>query len=273
MPTQLPSWAPVAKPVLTVACFAALWIAESLAPYFAVPRSRWKHAGRNLAIALLNTLVLAAIFASATVAVAGWTAERQLGLLNLAELPTTLHFVGAIVLLDLWLYVWHRLNHRVPFLWRFHRMHHADHEMDVSTATRFHLGEHVGAATLRLGLIPLFGVTAGEILVYETLVVGITMFHHANISVGRFDRPLNWLTVTPFMHKVHHSRVRDETDSNYSTLFSAWDRVFRTFRMRDDCHTIELGLDGMDDDDHQSVGGMLWTPFAGPTPDASKRSA
>jgi len=273
MPTQFPFWAPFVKPALTVACFAALWVAESFAPYFASPRKRWKHAGRNLAIALLNTVVLALVFGTATVAVAGWTTERQLGLLNLTALHSIVHFFGAILLLDLWLYVWHRLNHRVPFLWRFHRMHHADHEMDVTTATRFHLGEHVGAATLRLGLVPLFGVTVAEILVYETLVVGITMFHHANISVGRFDRPVKWVTVTPFMHKVHHSRIRDETDSNYATLFSAWDRIFRTYRVREDCHTIEFGLDGMDDDSHQSVRGMLMTPLGDPTPDASKRSA
>ncbi|MBA3315559.1 MAG: sterol desaturase family protein [Planctomycetota bacterium] len=271
MPTHLPPWAPLAKPALTIACFVVLWGVESILPFFAEPRHRWRHAGRNLAIALLNAAVLAFLFASLTVAVADWSTSHQFGLLNQLHLPSPLHFIGAIVLLDLWLYVWHRLNHRVPFLWRFHRMHHSDHEMDVSTATRFHLGEHIGAATLRLGLIPVFGITAIEILIYETLVVAVTMFHHANISIGRFDRPLRWLTVTPFMHKVHHSRLRHETDSNYSTLFSLWDRCFGSFRMRNDCRTLDLGLDGMDDDDRQTIRGMLLTPLRGPAPVSSQR--
>lgn len=90
------------------------------------------------------------------------------------------------------------------------------------------------------------------------------MFHHANISLGRWDALLRWFIVTPFMHKVHHSRWRPETDSNYSTLFSFWDRLFRSFRMRDDCSAIELGLDDFDDDHWQTVTGMLKTPFIKP---------
>jgi sterol desaturase/sphingolipid hydroxylase (fatty acid hydroxylase superfamily) len=268
---SLPPWALFAKPAVFVACFTALWIAETSAPFFAAPRHRSRHAGRNLAIALLNTLVLALLFGWLTVAVCTWTSASEFGLLNQFALPAAAHAIAAIVLLDLWLYVWHRLNHRVPVLWRFHRMHHADHEMDVTTATRFHLGEHLGAAMLRLGIIPLVGATVVEVLAYDALVVAVTMFHHANISIGRFDAPLRWLTVTPFMHKVHHSRLQRETDSNYSTLFSIWDRCFGSFRMREECHTIELGLDGMDDDRHQTIGGMLTTPFRGPMPDSSKR--
>jgi sterol desaturase/sphingolipid hydroxylase (fatty acid hydroxylase superfamily) len=107
----------------------------------------------------------------------------------------------------------------------------------------------------------LFGVTAFEILIFETLVVANTMFHHANISLGRFDRPLRGLIVTPRMHEIHHSRRRPETDSNYSVLFSLWDRAFRTFRMRPDGEPVELGLDEFDDDRWQSMPGMLKTPF------------
>ena len=141
-------------------------------------------------------------------------------------------------------------------------MHHSDREMDVTTATRFHLGEHLGAATIRLALIPLFGVLVVEILVYEALVVAVTMFHHSNISLGRFDPPLRWLVVTPRMHQIHHSRQRIETDSNYSVLLSCWDRIARTYRMRPDGVRIELGLDEFGDDGWQSVLGMLKAPFA-----------
>ena len=262
MSTVLPWWAPVMKPTLAVVFLFALWTWETLFPLIAGRRWRLRHGGRNVAIALLNTVVLALVFGAATVGVAAWAAERQFGLLNWFTVLSPWRLLIAVLLLDGWLYTWHRLNHQVPLLWRFHRVHHADADMDVTTATRFHLGEHLGAATLRLGLIPLFGVNVVEIVIYETLVVAVTMFHHANISLGRFDRPLRWLVVTPRMHHVHHSRWQPDTDSNYSTLLSFWDRLFRTFRMRPRNEPVELGLDEFDDDRWQSVVGMLRTPFS-----------
>lgn len=264
MPAVFLSWAPVVKPALAATFLVALWTWETFFPLIVGRRCRWRHGRRNVTIALLNTLVLALVFGAATVGVAVWAAERQVGLLNWFTVPWPWRLLAAVLLLDGWLYAWHRLNHRVPLLWRFHRMHHADADMDVTTATRFHLGEHLGAATLRLGLIPLFGVNVVEIVIYEVLVVVVTMFHHANISLGRFDRPLRWLIVTPRMHQLHHSRCRTETDSNYSTLFSLWDRLFRTFRMRPRNEPIELGLDEFDDGQWQTVMGMLRTPFTTP---------
>ena len=251
------------KPAITVGCLALLWSWESLHPFLTGRQGRLRHAGHNLALAAFNAVALALMFGVATVAVAGWANQNGYGLLHLGSMPWLLELFLALLLLDGWLYVWHWLNHRVGFLWRFHRMHHSDREMDVTTATRFHIGEHAGGAVLRLGLIPLFGVQAWHVVIYETLVVGITMFHHANISIGRADAWLRWLIVTPFMHKVHHSRWRPETDSNYSTLFSFWDRLAGTLRMRADCGTLELGLDEFDDPRWQTFGGMLKTPFIG----------
>ncbi len=261
MPSDLPAWTTIAKPALAAICLAALWTWETLLPLVAGHPRRWRHAGRNVAIALLNTVVLSVVFAATTVGVAVWAAEHQFGLLHWGGLPWPWRLLAAILLLDGWLYIWHRLNHRIPLLWRFHRMHHSDWQMDVTTATRFHLGEHFGAATLRLLLIPVLGVAVLEIVIYEVLVVAVTMFHHANISLGRFDRPLRWLIVTPRMHQIHHSRLRPETNSNYSVLFSFWDRLARTYRMRRDSGIVELGLEEFDDDRWQSVGGMLRTPF------------
>lgn len=252
---------PDAKAWVTLACLVALWLWETARPWVRGRPHRWRHAGRNSAIALLNTAVLGLLFGAATLGVAEWTAERQWGLLAAIRVHWPWRLLPALVLLDLWLYAWHRLNHRVPLLWRFHRMHHSDREMDVTTATRFHLGEHMIAATLRLGLIPLLGVAAAEIVWHESLVVAITMFHHANISLGRWDGLLRWLLVTPRMHQVHHSRLRAETDSNYSVLLSIWDRVAGTYRMRDGDEPIELGLDEFAEDCWQSIPGMLRTPF------------
>jgi len=262
VPTELPSWIAAVKPALTVAFLAALWSWEMLFPLAAGRERRLQHAVRNLFIAVLNTVVLALLFGAATIAAASWTAEQQFGLLNWVAVLSPWRLLPAILLLDGWLYVWHRLNHRIPLLWRFHRVHHADAEMDVTTATRFHVGEHLGAATLRLGLIPLFGVSVIEILIFETLVVANTMFHHANVSLGSLDRPLRWLIVTPRMHQIHHSRYRPETDSNYSTLFSCWDRLAQTYRMRAGKESVQLGLDEFSDDRWQTISGMLKTPFA-----------
>ena len=214
MSSELPDWVRMAKPGLTVLCLATLWSWETFLPFVATGQQRWRHAGRNVAIAVLNTVVLGLLFGAATVGVAIWAAENQLGLLHHLAVPWPWRLLPAILLLDGWLYLWHRLNHRVPILWRFHRVHHSDRQMDVTTATRFHLGEHLGAATLRLGLIPLLGITAVEILLFETLVVAITMLHHANVSLGASDRVLRWFVVTPRMHQIHHSRLRPETDSN-----------------------------------------------------------
>jgi sterol desaturase/sphingolipid hydroxylase (fatty acid hydroxylase superfamily) len=256
---------------VTVAILAVLWTWETLFPLVAGRKKRLRHAGRNVTIAVMNTVMLALLFGAATVGVASWGMTHNFGLLNWLDVSSPWRLPGAILLLDGWLYAWHRLNHRVPLLWRFHRMHHSDPAMDVTTATRFHLGEHLGAATLRLGLIPLFGVSVGEILIFETLVVANTMLHHANISLGPLDAPLRWLLVTPRMHQIHHSRYRHETDSNYAVLFSFWDRLFGSYQMRAGAEPVELGLSEFDDDRWQTVAGMLKTPFAATRGNVSDR--
>lgn len=252
-----------AKLVLPLVLLAVFWLWETWQPFFGWREGRLRHAGHNLALALANTIVLAFTVGTATVAVCVWTAQHEWGLLHAWALPGLLRFGLALVLLDAWMYVWHRANHAIPLLWRFHRMHHSDKRMDVTTATRFHLGEHLGGAVLRLGLIPLIGFGIWQIVVYELLVVAITQFHHADISLGRADRWLRLLIVTPDMHKMHHSRWRPETDSNYSTVLSVWDRLARTFRMRPDMRTLEVGLDDFDGAEWQTVWGMLRTPFVG----------
>ena len=257
----LPPWL---KPAVLVVGLAVLSIWESARPFFERPSGRWRHAGRNLFVALLNTVLLALLFGAATVAVAAWAESHRIGWLHRCSVPGWVKLALAVFLLDGWLYVWHRLNHAIPLLWRFHRMHHADREMDVTTALRFHAGELGLSAILRLALIPLLGVTSMQLLVHEMLVVVATMFHHANISVGRFDRWLALGIVTPFLHKVHHSRELIETNSNYATVFSWWDRLGGTLRQRDDCESLRLGLDEFDDPRWETVAGLLSIPAAQP---------
>lgn len=260
-PTELAACVKKATPVLLLAVF---WIWETWRPFFGQSHGRWTHAARNVAIALFNTVVLGLTFGIASVHVTNWAEREQFGLLHQTGLPAFMTFAASLLLLDGWMYLWHRANHTIPFLWRFHRMHHSDRHVDVTTATRFHLGEHFGGAVLRLGVIALLGIELWPLLVYDTLVIAVTQFHHADISLGRCDRWLRWIIVTPYMHKVHHSDWRPETDSNYATVFSFWDRLAGTFRMRANPKSIDFGLKEFAAPSWQSWWGMWRTPFVDP---------
>ena len=267
-PAEYSVLAKTAAPVLLLALF---WCWETWRPFFGEREGRLKHAAHNLAIAIFNTVVLGLVFGSVTLVVTAWTQRHQVGLLNAIKLPAPVDFLLALVLLDGWIYAWHRANHTIPLLWRFHRMHHSDQQMDVTTATRFHLGEHVGSSMLRLGLIPLLGFEVWHLIVYDTCVIAVTQFHHADISLGRWDRWVRLLIVTPDMHKVHHSDWRPETDSNYSTVLSLWDRLAGTFRMRSDLKTLVFGLREFTVPSWQTWWGMWKTPFVNP-PDPTTES-
>ena len=249
----------LAQQYQAVAAVAALTILlswETIRPFFDFVRprrGRAVHVVRNLGLGALNSVVVTVVFVGLWIIAAEWAVAKNFGLMNaVATSSPVLHAVGAILLLDAWTYVWHRLNHRIPFLWRFHRVHHADPQMDVSTGGRFHVGEIVLSSVLRIPLIILLGVYAWELVLYETAMFTVVQFHHANVSLpARLDCALRAVIVTPAMHKVHHSRLRPETDSNYSALLSVWDRIGRSFRLRDDPHTIEFGLDEFGDDDER----------------------
>ena len=249
---------------------AVLLLWESVHPFFGyfrtAPKERGKHALRNLLLGALNAGVIAVLFVGLWGLAAIWASQRGVGLLHGLEsgwgLPAWGHALGAVLLLDAWTYIWHRINHTIPFLWRFHRVHHNDPTMDVTTASRFHTGEIVLSSLVRSPIIVLVGAYLWELVLYETLMFAVVQFHHANVALPeRIDRVLRMVIVTPAMHKVHHSRWQPETDSNYSALFSFWDRIGRTFRRRNDLSTLRLGLDGWDAPDDQSFTGMLRAPL------------
>ncbi len=255
--TLLSQW----QPFLALFVLLLFLVWESVAPFF--PRQkRLRHTSRNLAIALLNAILLAFVFAGLTVLTADYAQEHRLGVLRWIGLSDLALGIVAFLLFDMWMYWWHRLNHLVPFLWRFHRMHHSDPEMDVTTATRFHLGEIVMSSLLRLLLIPLIGIPIEVLVVFDFVQLPIISFHHANISLpGTVDRALMWLIVTPFMHKVHHSRLKPETDSNFSSLLSVWDRLFGSLVQKERYNELRFGLDEFDREEKQSLKGLILTPF------------
>ena len=254
------------KTLLGIAVLLILWCVETWMPLFRERRHRVRHAGRNLAVAIINTAIIGLAFSGLTAMVAGWSQDGGAGLLHALNLPIWAETLIAILVFDGWMYLWHRANHAIPFLWRFHRMHHSDPDMDVTTATRFHTGELVFSSLLRLGLIPLLGLDLWKIILYELVLIPVIQFHHSNVNLPeKYDRCLRALIVSPNMHRVHHSRFQPETDSNYSSIFSVWDRAARTLRLKEQPGGIELGLPEFDEFQWQTVWGMLKTPFLNPT--------
>jgi sterol desaturase/sphingolipid hydroxylase (fatty acid hydroxylase superfamily) len=247
--------------LIAAATLAVLWTVESVAPMFVGRRRRISHIATNLALAGINALIGVA-FAFAVLSVTQWSYANSFGLLNLTPLPAWLHWLAAIVLFDCWQYWWHRFNHRVPFLWRFHSVHHADAELDASSGVRFHTGEITLSFLVRLLVLPLLGMTLLELLLYETLSLPVILFHHSNMRIPeRADRCLRWLIPTPRMHYVHHSRWRPETDSNFTSLLSVWDRLFGSFRLRANPAEISLGLDNYQEREWRCLPGLLAAPF------------
>ena len=261
-----------------LAAFALFLIWESLRPFFPFfkgnPKAFGTHLTRNVAMGFLNTALTMVGFSFLWSQGTTWSANMEFGLLHRFGLPLGLHACLAVLLLDVWGYGWHRINHRFAWLWRFHRMHHSDPWMDVSTAQRFHPVEILISSTLRIPLMILLGIHLWELLLYEMLLLVVIDFHHANIAVPEpVDRLLRTVLVTPAMHKVHHSRIKVDTDSNYSSLLSLWDRIFGSFRLRPDLSAIEMGLDGWSDPLNQSLRGMLATPLHSKTIPTPSRSA
>ncbi len=233
-----------ALPIGTLVALLAWETAQPFFPLFRKTGERLRHGVLNLGLGALNIAVVSLVFAGLWLAVTEWSAAHRFGLLNAFDFAPWQRAALAVLLLDTWTYAWHRLNHRVPFFWRFHRWHHADRAMDVTTASRFHTGEIVLSSVLRLPVLLVIGCGIGELAVYELLLFAVVQFHHANLALPEpLDRALRLLIVTPSLHKVHHSVVRAECDSNYSSLFSWWDRVFRTFRIVRDPHRIVFGVD------------------------------
>lgn len=256
--------------IITFIGLIVLFTWESLHPFFnffdGSLRNRGIHYIKNISIGVINALLVSVFFVGLWLITAQWAYEQNIGILNWINnstgLPLPVHALLAVLLFDCWSYWWHRLNHNIKFFWRFHLVHHSDPHMDVSTANRFHLGEIFFSSLFRIPVILLTGIYVWEILLYESLMFAVVQFHHADINLpDKVDAALRTVIVTPAMHKVHHSRWRPETDSNYSSLFSFWDRIFRSFRLRQSLHDLRIGLDAYDDKKSQTFTGMLKMPF------------
>jgi len=217
--------------VVFASVFALMAAWEILAPRREQRIGRGRRWPSNIGVVALDTLLVRLLFPITAVGVALLAEARGWGLFATLDLPLWASIVLGVVLLDLAIYLQHVLFHAVPALWRLHRMHHADLEFDVTTGTRFHPIEILLSMGIKLGIVAALGVPAVAVLIFEVLLNATSMFNHANVRIPKtVDRLLRWLVVTPDMHRVHHSIVRRETNSNFGFNLPWWDRLFGTYR-------------------------------------------
>jgi sterol desaturase/sphingolipid hydroxylase (fatty acid hydroxylase superfamily) len=210
---------------------AAMAIWELLAPRRRQAIGRLRRWPSNLGIIALNTLVVRLAFPVAAVGAAIAAETHGWGLFNWLSVPTWFALAASVVLLDLAIYLQHVLVHAVPALWRLHRMHHADLEFDVTTGGRFHPLEIALSMTIKIGVVAAIGAPAAAVVIFEVLLNATSMFNHGNVRIaGWLDSALRTVVVTPDMHRVHHSVVPRETNSNFGFNLSWWDRLFGTYR-------------------------------------------
>jgi len=246
--------------------FALLAGAEALAPRRPRSQARARRWVTNWGIVILDTLTLrlvAIVVPLLAVGAALDASARGWGLFNRLDWPPAVEIVLAILILDLAIWAQHLITHKVPLLWRLHRVHHADVDMDVTTAIRFHPVEIALSMGLKIGLVYLLGPAAIAVILFEILLNGMAMFNHANINLPpRVDAVLRRFVVTPDMHRVHHSVHRDEHDTNYGFSLSVWDRLFGTYRAqpRGGHQDMETGL-AWRDDRPSRLGWSLLLPF------------
>ncbi len=199
-----------------------------------------RRVGRNLSFGGVNAVLSWAVVVPVSAVAAQWALDwRPLWWAGWPGLLLDL------LLLDLWIYWWHRFNHRWLLLWRFHEVHHLDEFLDASSALRFHFGEVLLSALVRAAVIFAAGVPLSSVIVFETLLALATMFHHSNLKLpAALERALSFLIVTPSIHWVHHHARRADTDSNYATILSVWDWLFASRSTTERTVDMEIGVEG-----------------------------
>lgn len=199
-----------------------------------------RRVGRNFALAGMNGVLGWAVVVPVSAAAAHWAPDWRP-----AWLAGGMGLALDLLLLDLWIYWWHRTNHRWPLLWRFHEVHHLDEFLDASSALRFHWGEVLLSAIVRALVIFLAAVPLASVVVFETVLAVATMFHHSNVRLPRaIEQALALVIVTPSIHWVHHHATRTDTDSNYSTVLSVWDRLFGSRSASRRVMDMPIGVEG-----------------------------
>ena len=247
--------------IALIALCGLLWSLESIVPLYRYQNSRVRHALPNVALTVILLLTnLSLSFSSAYLA--AFTVRHGVGLFSLFGLSAWTQAVFGVAALDLFAYFAHVLLHKSWLGWQFHRVHHSENAVDVTTAFRQHPGETVWRMLWQLAAVFEFGIPLWIVIIYLILSALNAQMEHANIRLKvSVDRFLRLAIVTPHMHKAHHSRDQTETDSNYSNIFSFWDRLFGTYTAEIDFRKLRYGLDGFDAKERQTLRGLLKMPF------------
>ena len=247
----------LARGLAPLAAFALGLVLERIAPHAAL-RPAWR---ANLGLWLLGAILMAAVCGACGWTVAAWAADAGVGLLNALGAPVGAGIVATILALDAVSYGWHRANHRVGLLWRFHRVHHADADYHVSTALRFHPGELLLALPVRLAAVILLGAPPVAVVLFEALFGIANVLEHGNFDVpSRLERGVSRVLVTPALHRRHHSAAWSDLDTNFGTIFCVWVRLARTFRADTSAARFATGLPGAVPG-ARSLGAMLLAPL------------
>jgi sterol desaturase/sphingolipid hydroxylase (fatty acid hydroxylase superfamily) len=247
--------------LVAAAVFALLFVLERFFPL--------RNATRSLIARLFVNLVISAFTFIAAVGLvqpaARWAlglSSEGFGLVHLVALPARLEFALSFLLMDLAFYYWHLANHRLPFLWRFHNVHHTDPDLDVSTAFRFHFGEIVLSTVFSLLQVSVIGPPAWAFGVYQLVFQAEVIFHHSNVRLPiGLERLLSKVLVTPRMHGIHHSQVQRENNSNFGTVFPWWDRLHRTLGVNIPQHEVSVGIPGYTLPEDNAISNTLLMPF------------
>ncbi|WP_370655440.1 sterol desaturase family protein [Candidatus Binatus sp.] len=250
---------------ITVFTAMALW--EARAPRRTRSYSRLRRWPSNLGIVALNSALVRILLPATAVSLALAGERRGWGLLNNLPIPPWMAVVASVVLLDGAIYFQHVMFHAVPALWRVHRMHHADLDFDVTTGARFHPIEIVLSMLIKFGVVVALGAPALGVLIFEVLLNATSMLNHGNVLIPvRLDRYLRWLVVTPDMHRVHHSIVVNETNSNFGFNLPWWDRLFGTYRDQPAAghDGMTIGIEQFREARELWLDRMLLQPFRGP---------
>lgn len=257
--SKVPGWL---SGTLVAGMFGLLWLLERRRPLRRETESKLTHTGRNLAVAGLAAVTLQLVERPMIQPLSEYVEKRRWGLLKFLKLPTPLEVGLAVILMDYTLYWWHVLMHRVPLLWRFHLPHHVDLDLDASTALRFHAGELAIATGWRAAQVTLIGVSPLSLSVWQTFLLLSVLFHHSNVRLSlELERRLNKVVVTPRMHGIHHSIVKDETNSNWSSGLTIWDRLHRTLRLNVPQQEITIGVPAYQAADDVELEEVLKMPF------------
>jgi sterol desaturase/sphingolipid hydroxylase (fatty acid hydroxylase superfamily) len=248
--------------ILSIGTFVALYAFERKQPLRRQIEQKEISTARNLAIALTAGLAMNFFEKPVTDRLTQFVEKRNFGLSKILRLPKPLKTIFAVILLDYTLYLWHVLTHKVPFLWRFHRIHHADLDLTAATAIRFHFGEITISVLFRAGQVLFIGVSPKALNIWQSLLFLSILFHHSNVRLPkRFEEKLQKIIVTPRLHGIHHSVQENEMNSNWSSGLTAWDFLHKTFRSDVPQEKITIGIEDFDEEYKVTLGKMLIAPF------------